>query len=742
MRAPLRASAYALGLLFVALGGCAAGAGPGGGLPFTHVLVDAENPRDPHAKTIGDIDGDGFADLLAASSAGEGLYWYRHPRWTKHKIAPGSFTTDMQVADIDRDRDLDVVIPTGSGIVWFRNPRPAGNPRAAWRMFTIGSEGADSHDVEVGDVNRDGKLDVVTRRKGGRATVLWLQRTPVSWRKIVVTTRAGEGTALGDLDGDGDLDVAQNGFWVETPKNMRGGRWIEHLIASNWPPDVGVHIADLNRDGRKDVVLAASESDGRLSWYEARNPKRGPWREHVVDRDVSYVHTFKTADVDRDGDLDLVTAEMHQSADPDEVSVYLNEGRGTRWTQEVLAETGSHNIRVGDIDRDGDVDVYGANWNDAAPNGAVIELWRNDLPRRGRLNRWRRTVVDAARPWRSIFIDAADLDGDRKPDIVTGGWWYRNPGAGGSWKRRTIGAPLNNMAAVLDVDGDGDKDVLGTEGKGSDANARFVWARNDGSGSFRILRNVPTGTGDFLQGVAGTRFSRGRPLEIALAWHRSGEGVQMLTVPRRPLARWNARRISAVSQDEALSAGDIDRDGDRDLLLGTKWLRNDGRSWTPFTLFGTSAAPDRNRLADVDGDGRLDAVVGFEAISAPGKLAWYRQPSSPTADWSEHVIATVVGPMSLDVADMDGDGDRDVVVGEHNLADPDQARLLVFENADGKGRRWAEHLVSRGDEHHDGARVVDIDRDGDLDIVSIGWGHTKVLLYVNEAPRRAGSAQR
>ncbi len=98
----------------------------------------------------------------------------------------------------------------------------------------------------------------------------------------------------------------------------------------------------------------------------------------------------------------------------------------------------------------------------------------------------------------------------------------------------------------------------------------------------------------------------------------------------------------------------------------------------------------------------------------------------------------VVGPMSLDVADMDRDGDFDVIVGEHNMADPSSAKLYVFENTDGEGNSWAEHVVYTGDEHHDGGQVVDIDGDGDLDIISIGWGHNRVLLYENKAARCGG----
>ena len=96
-----------------------------------------------------------------------------------------------------------------------------------------------------------------------------------------------------------------------------------------------------------------------------------------------------------------------------------------------------------------------------------------------------------------------------------------------------------------------------------------------------------------------------------------GGGIHKLRVPVQSFGgrTWNFSTVSATTQREQLSAGDIDRDGDRDLLLGTQWLRNDGSSWTPYSLFSTRERPDRNRLVDVNRDGRLDAVVGYEALS-------------------------------------------------------------------------------------------------------------------------------
>jgi len=715
-----------------------------GDLPFQRQTIDPNNPTNPHCKALGDIDGDGHIDALAASSlGGSGLFWYDwNNNWKKHRIATGNYSVDMQTADIDGDGDQDVVIPsydTGQ-LTWFENPRPTGDPaKGPWKAHKIGTVKL-AHDVEVGDIEGDGDIDVVTREKTGTETVVWVHgTTPDSWTRVVVHKRGGEGTALGDIDGDGDLDLAHNGFWVETPSDLVNGTWTMRIIDGNWPADVGVHITDLDGNGTADVLLAPSESsNGQLAWYETNNPKTGPWTRHVIDSSVSFVHTFKTGDVDNDGDLDVVTAEMHQSKD-DKVSIYYNDGNALAWTEQVIGRTGSHNIRIGDIGDDGDLDVFGANWNDSAPNSAVIEMWENQLSgikkRRLSLDRWARHVIDANRPWTSVFIAAGDLDGDKRDDIITGGYWYRNPGrTTGPWTRRAFGGALYNMAAVADFDTDGDLDVLGTDGKV--IGSKFTWARNDGAGNFTLLTSIAQGDGDFLQGVAIASFDASRRGQVALSWHDANKGIQFLTIP--PDASkgvWTWKRISNVSQDEQISTGDIDRDGDRDLLLGTKWLRNDGASWSSHTVNPAGGTPDRNRLGDVNGDGRLDAIVGFEAINTNERVAWYEQPANPTGIWTEHVIARIVGPMSLDAGDIDGDGDLDVVAGEHNLVNPSKARLIVFENRNGRGTVWKMHVVYTGDEHHDGAQLHDIDGDGDLDVISIGWQSTRVVLYENLAIR-------
>ncbi|MBI5471266.1 MAG: VCBS repeat-containing protein [Ignavibacteriae bacterium] len=714
-------------------------------IPFSLITIDRFNPRNPHCKAIGDIDGDGFLDVLAASSTNytEGLFWYQYPSWTKTRITTGSFSTSMAVGDVDGDGDLDAIMGKGDyygyTIWWYENPRPSGNPStSAWTEHYIGD--AMLHDVIVGDITKDGKLDIIVR--ASVTTTLFAQGTGSTWTKKIISNRPFEGTALGDIDGDGDLDIAINGYWLENPLpsgSPTSATWVERPVVASWPEKSSAHLADVNADGKLDILLAPSETaNGRLSWFESPNPRTDPWTEHVIDAAVSYVHTLLTGDMNNDGALDIVTAEMHQS-DNRQVSIYANLGGAVSWNQQIISTLGSHNARLGDVDADGDIDIVGANWDNTSPTGATIQMWENlTLNSLRTLDSWQRHVVDAARPWQSIFVTSADLDRDGRKDIVSGGWWYKNPGAaGGNWIRSTIGPPLNNMATVFDFDNNGTLDILGTQGVGSNASAQFVWARNDSLGQFTILSNIAAGDGDFLQGVEAARFinQASEPVKVALSWHIAGKGIQMLSVPEDPSdGTWSWSRISTTSQDEQLSAADLDRDGLIDLMMGTKWQKNNGGSWAAYSVHNPAGTPDRNRVGDINNDGKLDVVVGYEAINVLGRLAWYEQPGSATSLWTQHVISdSVVGPMSLDLADMDHDGDLDVVVGEHNYATPQSARLLVFENTNGIGTSWTKHIVFTGDEHHDGAHVVDIDNDGDLDIVSIGWENYKTILYENKS---------
>jgi hypothetical protein len=712
---------------------------------------DLEPPgagKEQTASLILDIDQDEINDfVIAIRDEGPSLVWYRRhsDAWDRYVIDHDVLPIEAGGAfyDIDGDGDLDIVMGgdyRSNQIWWWENPYPDYDPDIPWTRREIKNSGANKHhDMMFGDFTGNGKDELVFWNQDANSLMLaeipdnpknnqtWPVTTIYSWQGGA----EHEGLAKGDIDGDGKLNIIGGGRWF---KHTGGVTFTAEIIDDNQRFSRAA-VGQLKEGDRPQVVFVAGDAVGPLKWYEWDGSQ---WIGHdLLGHNVDHGHSLEVADIDGDGHLDIFVAEMRlNGGNPDaKMWIFYGDGAGNFEKTEVAQGYGNHESRIGDLNGNGQLDILGKPYNWETPR---IDIWLNDQSIQ--LGHWERQVIDADRPGQAIFITAADLDGDGYKDIITGAFWYRNPGqAGGEWERRPIGGSLNNMAAVYDFDGDGHLDVLGTAGQGAEANSTFYWARNDGAGNFTILDNIDAGDGDFLQGVAVERFE-GDQLSVALSWHQAGKGIQRLIVPPNPSTeQWRWEMLSPISQDEALSAGDIDGDGRIDLLLGTIWLRNNAPDdWTPYTLFETNEMPDRNRLADMNGNGRLDAVVGYEAIGEPGKLAWYEQGEDAAALWTEHIIADppIIGPMSLDVADIDGDGDMDVVVGEHNVNQPHTAVLYIFENVDGKGTQWERHVVYAGDEHHDGAQLVDIDNDGDLDIISIGWTHGRVLLYENKSSER------
>jgi hypothetical protein len=361
-------------------------------IQFRHIVVDANNPRDPHCKAAGDITGNGCVDLLAASASGEGLFWYRYPDWAKFKIADGTFTTDMDVVSVDGI--VDVIVPNNEGLMWYRNPRHIGGDPAGdtWTTVNIGTEGARMHDVKVIDLDQDGQFEVVTRHQSGfgkrmgNAIHIWKEQATGTWAHRTFPCPHGEGLEAADLDGDGLPDVIVGGRWYRNPGDVLEGEWEEHLympeghFERKWTNgDVCVQAGDLTGNGRREIVISPAEGSGQLAWFEASNdPDQGFWSEHVLDGDLDHAHGLGLADVDGNGHLDIVVAKMHQASAPQEVCVYYNEGGAISWTKQVVATTGSHNIVLVDVNANGHVDIYGANWNNVASTGGAIELWLNE----------------------------------------------------------------------------------------------------------------------------------------------------------------------------------------------------------------------------------------------------------------------------------------------------------------------------------------------------------------------------
>ena len=127
---------------------------------------------------------------------------------------------------------------------------------------------------------------------------------------------------------------------------------------------VGVYAsADLNSDGRMDIVVAQSEVGdyqvpvpGGLKWFEAPIDRSAPWTMHTIDAGFQDVHNIQIADVDANGAFDVIAGEQDQSAQR-RIAVFYNDGHGN-FAQQVLSTDATHNIVVADVGNDGDIDLF------------------------------------------------------------------------------------------------------------------------------------------------------------------------------------------------------------------------------------------------------------------------------------------------------------------------------------------------------------------------------------------------
>jgi hypothetical protein len=347
---------------------------------FTKVLID--NDQAAWGKNFADVNGDGKLDIIEGGGGlGTKVYWYRNPDWQRFLVGNGGGGDDIQSADINGDGALDIVV-NGIPMSWYENPAGSGgNVQGTWQRREIVSYRG--HDISLKDIDRDGKIDIVLRQadSGTPGTRLFLQANNNQWTYVPLwnQTQGTGGLAVADIDDDGRLDVVGDGYWLRQPATniTNGNAWTRYEIDS-WPAGSSIDTADINKDGRLDVTLAVSEvGTGDFAWFEAPvDPLTQPWIRHQIDI-VEDVHRHHIVDFNQDGELDIVFAEMYQSQ-TDRVGVYYNQGNGESWILDILETHGSHNLAVGDVDNDGDIDFVGANWRLQGPADGDLFLWRNN----------------------------------------------------------------------------------------------------------------------------------------------------------------------------------------------------------------------------------------------------------------------------------------------------------------------------------------------------------------------------
>ena len=174
-----------------------------------------------------------------------------------------------------------------------------------------------------------------------------------------------------------------NSVWFRNPGSLVAGDWGKFVYTQTWGwSDVSIDVSDINGDSKPDIILTPAEADGgkyRVSWFESGDVVESVWEEHVIDKNVeSVLHSLVASGFDNDGDIDVLTAEMHQSKNNGEIVLYKNSLHGLSWEKEILAKGGLHNLVAVDIDGDFDIDFMGTNWRNVdRAEDYPVKLWIN-----------------------------------------------------------------------------------------------------------------------------------------------------------------------------------------------------------------------------------------------------------------------------------------------------------------------------------------------------------------------------
>jgi len=475
-----------------------------------------------------------------------------------------------------------------------------------------------------------------------------------------------------DIDGDGDMDVLSTSgnrtlAWHENVDGL--GRFSnKNLIDDRDQRGSILHISDLDGDGDPDL-LTDGYSDSGVAWYENVDGKGTYDVLQILSDEIKDIRDVYTADLDGDGDLDVVTA----SKSPSKLSWLENiDGTGALSEAKLVATLNRdlNALKTADFDNDGDMDIL------AVSSDTLGLVWYENTDGRGDFQKVHLISGDS--------VEVSD-------------------------------------AQILDLEGDGDMDIFAI------GDGVLLWYENtDGTGSFEFYYSLKTPT-EYNWCFLAQDVDRDEDADIVigsffpsqLLWYEHKREEQIFTE--------QAEIEIGFIDVRYIDAGDIDADGGIDLVFASSfnfdqlaWLPNlDGRG--EFGSINTISASVRGlrsvHAADIDGDGKKDIL---SASHLDGKLAWYQQ-LDESGHFAQQLIFGKSSAKDISTADFDGDGDLDVLA-------PD---IDWYENIDGKGDLSVKHKVSSEVADVRSVKAADIDGDGDEDILAASYLYDEVVWFEN-----------
>jgi len=290
---------------------------------------------------------------------GVGADWLRHDVDNNFDSAPS-----VCCADLDGDNDMDIIgAAYGSlnNITWWENVDGAADSLTPHIIPTT-VESISS--IDTADVNGDGFIDLISTDTGN--DVIWLENvdgTGNNWMEHVIGyINTPYDVFAADVDGDEDIDLVSasfNGDYISWFENLDGSgtAWEEHDVASDFNGARSVYACDLDGDDDIDVVGAASLG-WEIKWWENTDGTGNSWSEHTINDNVNYAFSVYASDINGDGDMDVLGAGFYSDA----IIWWENAGgTGLNWNEHIIDDNfdGARDVTAADIDNDGDTDIVG-----------------------------------------------------------------------------------------------------------------------------------------------------------------------------------------------------------------------------------------------------------------------------------------------------------------------------------------------------------------------------------------------
>ena len=688
-----------------------------------------------------DLDGDGDADVLSASEVDNKIAWYENTDYLGNFGPERIISTAASKAhsvfavDLDGDGDADVLSASSGDdkIAWYENIDGRGS-FGPERVISTTADGA--YSVYATDLDGDGDQDVLSASPGDDK-LAWYENTDGLGsfgpeRIIPAVARGATSVWAADLDGDGDQDVISSSFhddriaWYENTDGRGSFGW-QRTISTAADGAISVFACDVDGDGDADV-LSASVHDDKVAWYENTDGRGSFGPQRAISASTNGAHSVFAADVDGDGDADALAA----SNLADRIVWFENtDGLGSFGSPRVIANqfTGARCVFALDIDGDGDSDVLSA----AVGEGKLAWFENDPLDSDGFGPR--QIITSRALDARSVF--AADLDGDGDQDALSASpadskiaWYENTDGLGGFGPPQIISTTALYARSVYaaDLDGDGDQDVLSA----SAGDNTIAWYENtNGSGSFGP-QQVITALANFANTVFAIDIDGDGDQDVLsasydeLAWYENVNGLGNFGPGQVISTAFNALRH--------VFAADLDGDGDADVLSASSgdnkiaWYENaDGLGhFGPQRIITNQAAWALSVLAaDIDGDGDQDVL---SASASDDTVAWYENSDGRGSFGPRRVISDLADvATSVFAADIDGDGDLDVL-----STSIDDDKIAWYENTNGLGSfDHREFVLSLSSDRAWCVTAADFDGDGDPDALSASEGDDTIAWHEN-----------